>query len=122
MNQEVQLKLRKNGQNKRLKLEDRNQEPQENPNEKKAAIRWSHINRWKQTKAMEGSEKKTLDSPENTKISDVFHFNQLVEPPYSTDGEQNAQCYSKRQCQQVLKHTPQLIMYTKPKKNKHWKN
>ena len=35
---------------------------------------------------------KTLGSPENTKISDVFYFNQLVEPAYSTDGEQNAQC------------------------------
>ena len=41
---------------------------------------------------MEGSEKKTEGSPENTKISDVFYFNQFAEPAYSTDGEQNAQC------------------------------
>ena len=65
---------------------------------------------------MEGSEKKTLGSPENTKISDVFYFNQLVEPAYSTDGEQNAQYHSKRQCQQVLKEMRHLIMLTQPKK------
>ena len=35
---------------------------------------------------------KTLGSPENTKISDIIYFNQLVESAYSTDGEQNAQC------------------------------
>ena len=58
---------------------------------------------------MEGSEKKTLSSPENTKISDVYYFNQFVEPAYSTDGEQNAEYQSKRQCQQVLKQMPQLI-------------
>ena len=39
-----------------------------------------------------------------------FYFNQLVEPAYSTDGEQNAQCESKKQCQKVLKQMPQLIM------------
>ena len=53
-------------------------------------------------------QEKTLDSQENTKISDVFYFSQLVEPAYSTDGQQNAQCYSKRQCQQVVKQI--LIM------------
>ena len=57
---------------------------------------------------MEGSEKKILSSPENTKISDVYYFNQFVEPAYSTDGEQNAEYQSKRQCQQVLKQMPQL--------------
>ena len=35
---------------------------------------------------------KTLGSTQNTKISEEFYFNQLVEPVYSTDGEQNAQC------------------------------
>ena len=59
---------------------------------------------------MEGREKKTLGSPEKTKISDVFYFNQFVEPTYSTDGEQNPQYQSKRQRQQVLKQMPQLIM------------
>ena len=58
---------------------------------------------------MEGSEKKTLGSPENTKISDVYYFNQLLEPAHSTDGEQNAENQSKIQCQQVLKQMPQLI-------------
>ena len=43
------------------------------------------------------------------KISDVFYFSQLVEPAYSTDRQQNTQCYSKRQCQHV-KQMPQLIM------------
>ena len=58
---------------------------------------------------MEGSEKKTLGSPENTKISDVYYFNQFVEPAYSTDGEQNTEYQSKRPCKKVLKQMPQLI-------------
>ena len=41
--------------------------------------------------------------------TDVFYFNQLVEPAYAIDREQDAQYQSKRQCQQVLKQMPQLI-------------
>ena len=43
-------------------------------------------------KSYERQREKTLGSPENTKISDVFYFSQLKEPAYSTDGEQNVQC------------------------------
>ena len=42
------------------------------------------------------------------KTTDVLYFNQLVEPAYSTDGEQNAQYQSKRQRQQVLKQILQV--------------
>ena len=58
---------------------------------------------------MEGSEKKNLGSPESTKISDAYYFNQFVEPAYSTDGEQIAEYQSKRQCQQDFKQMPQLM-------------
>ena len=56
------------------------------------------------------ARKKTLRSQKRTKISDAFYFNQFVEPAYSTDGEQNAQCQSERQCQKILKQMLQLIM------------
>ena len=107
-NEEVQLKLIKQTKNP-PKIEERNKEPRDNPIKNKAAIRWSHIIRWKQTKTMERSAKKTLGSPKITKLSDVYYFNQLVEAAYSTDGEQNAQCQSKSQCQQVVKQMPQLF-------------
>ena len=41
---------------------------------------------------MEGRRERTLGSPKITKISDLYYFNQFVEPAYSIDGEQNAQC------------------------------
>ena len=60
---------------------------------------------------MEGSAKRRLSASRKKKTkSDVFYFNQLAEPAYSTNKEQNAQYQSKRQCQQVLKQMPQLIM------------
>ena len=44
---------------------------------------------------MEGSAKRRLSASQNQKKSDVSYFNQLVEPAYSTDEEQNAQYQSK---------------------------
>ena len=60
---------------------------------------------------MEGSARTRLSASQiKNKRSDVCCSNQIVEPAYSTDGEQNNQYQSKKQYQQVLKQMPQLIM------------
>ena len=60
---------------------------------------------------MKGSAKiRSSASQTKNKKSDVYYFNQLVEPAYSTIGEQNDQYQSKMQYQQVLKQMPQIIM------------
>ena len=70
LNQEVQLKLRKNRQNKLQKLEDRNLEPQEPKRRQQSdgviSIAGNKQRLWK------AASKKTLGSPEKTKYQMYF--------------------------------------------------
>ena len=53
--------------------------------------------------------KRKLWANQKNKISDVYFFNQLVEPAYSTDGEQNAQYQSTHQVNQTKKTNIEIL-------------
>ena len=105
-NQEVQLKFEKTGKTtaKNLKITTKNNDKiQSKRTQQSDCVKTIAGNKQRLWKAA----RKKLWA--HRKISDVYYFNQFVEPAYSTDGEQNARCPSKKQCQKVLKQMPQLM-------------